>query len=92
MPRGVKRSDEQKVAELEKQLNELKAKIAARSVKLTGDEPEIQAIKSQIATVAADKQWSAQAVITAVAVALLGKGVELAVKTTRKQRSPKTES
>ncbi len=92
MPRGVKRSDEQKVAELEKELKELKAKIAARSVKLTGDEPEIQAIKSQIATVAADKQWSAQAVVTAVAVALLGKGVELTVKTTRKPRAPKTES
>ena len=78
MARGVRRTLEQQLADIEAKANELKAKIKARS-SFKPDHKAVKAIIESIEKTASDNDWAVKDVVRAIAEKL----------TPRRTRTPK---
>jgi len=78
MPKGVRRTLEQQLADMEAKANELKAKIKARS-SFNPDHKAVKAIIESIEKTASDNDWAVKDLVKAIADKL----------TPRKTRTPK---
>ena len=78
MAKGIRRTLEQQLADIEAKANELKAKIKARS-SFNADHKSVKSIIESIEKTASDNDWAVKDVVKAIAEKL----------TPRKTRTPK---